>query len=136
MDAQQLENSKNDLKKILEERFLKEIMASMVFIMFEDWSEEKSGGRKGVKKKIQDGFIKNWADFAKEQTSKELKSINDKITSPKIEMLVALTKEEGPSTEDYQLVYNAAIKNAKEFFLNHMGKIAAAKKDTDEDETW
>ena len=92
----------------------------MIFFTFNQFCKEreKSNNEFGnqVDKPISDIFFSHWFSSMKKQSKKEMLDVNRKLKNEKLNYLSAISDFSLPSTEDYQLIYNEALQDIKNFF--------------------
>lgn len=119
---QNLYESNELLFENLKSRFTQELLASMVFFIFnevcknkdEDADDNNLLDRKdNSTAKI---FFSAWLNHTKKQSKKEMLEINDQLKTEKMNFLSAISNFSLPSTEDYQYIYDIAINDIKNLF--------------------
>jgi hypothetical protein len=115
-----LEVSNEQLLQSLKDRFTQNLLNSMIFFTFNQFCKEreKSNNEFGnqVDKSISDIFFSHWFSSMKKQSKKEMLDVNRKLKNEKLNYLSAISDFSLPSTEDYQLIYNEALQDIKNFF--------------------
>jgi len=115
-----LEVSNEQLLQSLKDRFTQNLLNSMIFFTFNQFCKEreKSNNEFGnqVDKPISDIFFSHWFSSMKKQSKKEMLDVNRKLKNEKLNYLSAISDFSLPSTEDYQLIYNEALQDIKNFF--------------------
>jgi hypothetical protein len=101
------------LRESLVERYVRDLIITMVFTMFADFFARQRGENG---KNLKEEFISEWRKNIKKQSKKELLSINSKLKSNKMNFLGAISDFTLPSTEDYQKMYDSAISEVESFF--------------------
>jgi len=106
-----VENIKISNEAILEQlkaRFSQDIISNMVFFMFNAFCSERTN--ETLDESISDFFLRNWKKNINKQIKVELLEINKKLKDEKMNYLSAISNYSMPSTEDYQDIYNKAVK--------------------------
>ena len=119
---QNLYESNELLFENLKSRFTQELLASMVFFIFnevcknkdEDANEDNFLDQKNNSTaKI---FFSAWLNHTKKQSKKEMLEINNQLKTEKMNFLSAISNFSLPSTEDYQYIYDMAINDIQNLF--------------------
>ena len=119
----------DDLKKTLNEtnqiffeslknRFTQDLLASMVFFIFNEFCREKNDNFESSKRnEIAARFFSAWSLSTKKTVKKEILEINQRLKDDqKMNFLEAISDFSLPSTEDYQLIYDKAISEVQKIF--------------------
>jgi len=119
---QNLYESNELLFENLKSRFTQELLASMIFFVFNETCKNKD-------KYIADGSLLNqnnnstakiffsaWLNHIKKQSKKEILEINNQLKTEKMNFLSAISNFSLPSTEDYQHIYDTAISDIQNLF--------------------
>lgn len=116
-----VENIKSSNEAVLEQlklRFSQDLIANMVFFMFNSFCAEKDGDT--INESMKDFFLKNWKKNINKQIKVEMLEINKKFKDEKMNYLGAISNYSMPSTEDYQEIYNKAVKFVSEVYINNV----------------
>jgi hypothetical protein len=117
-----LEESNEILLENLKSRFTQELLASMVFFVFNETCKNKDedtadnsllNQNKNSTAKI---FFSAWLNHTKKQSKKEMLEINNQLKTEKMNFLSAISNFSLPSTEDYQYIYDMAISDIQNLF--------------------
>lgn len=122
-----LEKSNEELLYSLEERFLEDLMLNMVFYLFQSVSvsqsqmpESEFGGEENNRNKVENtaakNFINAWQKKIKKSSKKELLEINENLKSEKLHFLNAISNFSMISTEEYQSIYDEALRSVQKIF--------------------
>jgi hypothetical protein len=119
---QNLYESNELLFENLKSRFTQELLASMIFFVFNETCRNKD-------EHIADGnllnhndsstakiFFSAWLNHTKKQSKKEILEINNQLKTEKMNFLSAISNFSLPSTEDYQHIYDMAISDIQNLF--------------------
>lgn len=118
-----VENIKISNEAILEQlkaRFSQDLIANMVFFMFNAFCAEKQSAT--PTESMEDYFLRNWKKNINKQIRSEMLEINKKFKDEKMNYLGAISNYSMPSTEDYQEIYNKAIKFVSDVYINNVNK--------------
>jgi hypothetical protein len=101
----------------LKNRFTQDLLANMVFTVFNEMCRHNSDISldKG-KNTIAKSFFSSWRNKINKQSKKEILAINNQLKNKKINFLSAISNFSLPSTEDYQSIYNRAISDIEQIF--------------------
>lgn len=104
----------------LKTRFTQDLLANMVFFVFNEICKEKDEINSDTNENTAKSFAKNffsiWQSHVKKQSKKEILEINNQLKSKKMNFLGAISNFSLPSTEDYQLIYNKALSDIQKTF--------------------
>ena len=105
----------------LKGRFTQELLASMVFFVFNEICKNKDeylnrGDAQEEKKTTAQIFFSTWHKHTKKQSKKELLDINEQLKDEKMYFLSAISNFSLPSTEDYQRIYDTALNDIQSTF--------------------
>jgi hypothetical protein len=119
---QNLYESNELLFENLKSRFTQELLASMIFFVFNETCRNKD-------EHMSDGsllnhndnstakiFFSTWLNHTKKQSKKEILEINNQLKTEKMNFLSAISNFSLPSTEDYQHIYDMAISDIQNLF--------------------
>lgn len=116
-----VENIKISNETVLEQlkvRFSQDLIANMVFFMFEAFCSERENST--TEESMKDFFIRNWKKNINKQIKVEMLEINKKFKDEKMNYLGAISSYSMPSTEDYQEIYNKAVKFVSDVYINNI----------------
>lgn len=119
-----VEENNETLVVNLTNRFSQDLIASMMFFVFNAVcqhidSNSDSDILNEKNNNSANRFFKEWSKAAKKQIKKEIYEINKKLNKGSLSYLGAISSFSLPSTEDYQNIYNKALKNVGELFQNN-----------------
>ena len=106
----------------LKSRFTQELLASMVFFIFNEVCKNKDEHANDSNFLDQKSsptakmFFSAWLNHTKKQSKKEMLEINNQLKTEKMNFLSAISNFSLPSTEDYQHVYDTAISDIQNLF--------------------
>ena len=112
-------DNNSNLVESLKSRFSNDLILNMIFFLFNTWAhhQKESGFGDTLDRKTEsEKFFDFWYKETKKQVKKELLEINNKMKTGQLEYLGAISKYSLPSTEDYQCIYNEALKETREMF--------------------
>ena len=116
-----VENIKNSNEAVLEQlkaRFSQDIIANMVFFMFNAFCSERNNGT--LDESTSEYFLKNWKKNINKQIKVEMLEVNKKFKDEKMNYLSAISNYSMPSTEDYQDLYNKAVKFVSDIYTKNI----------------
>lgn len=103
----------------LKARFSNDLILSMLFFLFNTWATNQRENSDTLEQDESDPakkFFDFWYKATKKQIKKEILEINKKMKTGQLEYLGAISGYTLPSTEDYQVIYNQALKETKKMF--------------------
>lgn len=106
----------------LKARFSNDLILSMLFFLFNTWAanqrenEDSDTLNPEHEKDPAKRFFDFWYKATKKQIKKEILEINKKMKNGQLGYLGAISGYTLPSTEDYQAIYNQALKETKKMF--------------------
>jgi hypothetical protein len=109
----------NQLLENLKNRYMQELLGSMIFFVFNEICQSKNNYSENTldkKNPTADMFLSFWSKEVRKKAKKEMLDINDKLKHSKMNFLGAISNFSLPSTEDYQLIYNQAISEIEKVF--------------------
>ena len=110
--------SNNAVLEQLKARFSQDIVSNMVFFMFNAFCSERRN--ETLDESMSDFFLKNWRKNINKQIKVEVLEINKKLKDEKMNYLNAISNYSMPSTEDYQDIYNKAIKFVSDIYTKNI----------------
>jgi hypothetical protein len=117
---QNLKDSNLDLFYNLKNRFTQDLLANMIFFVFNEVCKNRDQNSSEFSDKNNEPFAKaffsTWHNHTKKQSKKELLEINNQLKSEKMNFLSAISNFSLPTTEDYQLIYNKALSDIQKTF--------------------
>jgi hypothetical protein len=121
-----VEEANESLAYELTNRFSQDLINSMIFFVFNSVCSNidqynNSDVLDSDEEKCAKKFFKEWSKAAKKQIKREVFEINKKLSQGKMSYLGAISSFSLPSTEDYQKIYNTALKNVGEMFNKNTG---------------
>lgn len=121
-----VEQSNEELAYELTNRFSQDLINSMIFFVFNSVcsnidQHRNSDTLEPDEDNYSKKFFKEWSKAAKKQIKKEVFEINKKLSHGQMSYLGAISSFSLPSTEDYQKIYNTALKNTGEMFHKNTG---------------
>jgi hypothetical protein len=121
-----VEESNKELAESLTNRFSQDLIASMVFFVFNAVCHNIDISNNydviDEEERCADKFFKEWSKAAKKQIKKELFEINKNLKTGTMAYLGAISSFSLPSTEDYQNIYNKALRNTEHLFRQNTSK--------------
>jgi hypothetical protein len=119
-----LKKSNEELLYSLEERFLEDLVTNMVFYLFQSVSmmqsqmpqREQEPEMQKIENSAAKTFIETWKKKIKKSSKKELLEINNSLKSETLHFLNAISDFSIASTEEYQSIYDEALKTVQRIF--------------------
>jgi hypothetical protein len=114
-----LDESNNSLLESLKQRYMQELIGSMVFFIFNQMCQNakiESGFTDKENGNLAQIFFSSWLKASKKEAKKEILEINKKLKDNNMNFLGAISNYSLPSTEDYQSIYNKAILEIQKIF--------------------
>jgi hypothetical protein len=106
------------LLETLKNRYMQELIGSMVFFIFNEICQNKNpeSDTQTKENSIAKMFFSSWLNSVKKRAKKEILEINNKLKDNKMNFLGAISNYSLPSTEDYQDIYNKALLEVQKVF--------------------